>query len=235
MLLHTRTVFDADLTELARLIADMGAHVEGQIDSIAAAFAQGQFDRAQNAIHLDEKVDGLCLAIEAKTVEIIARRQPMAIDLRETISSLQISHDLERIGHLAKNIGKRVMTIRPEGVPKETLRGLELLSGLVRKQLRGAIDGYMRRDATIALRVWNGDKEIDVLYNAQFQEALAYKAQESHSVPAYMQILFCLKNLERAGDHTTNIAETVHYIVIGHLPEGQRPKCDTTRFELGLM
>lgn len=235
MLAHTRTVFDQDLTDLARLVGEMGTLVEGQIDRIATAFADDRFALLQDAVQTDENVDKLCAAIEAKSVEIIARRQPCAVDLRETISPLQIAHDLERIGHLAKNISKRILTTPPEQVPVAARKGLESLTKLVQKQLRGAIDSYMRSDTAMALKVWNEDEQIDVLHNSQFQEILSHMAQDSKTVPVCMQLLFCVKNLERAGDHTTNIAETVHYLVTGHLPEGQRPKRDTTRFELGSM
>ena len=233
MLAHTRTVFDQDLTDLARLVGEMGTLVEGQIDRIATAFADDRFALLQDAVQTDENVDKLCAAIEAKSVEIIARRQPFAVDLRETISPLQIAHDLERIGHLAKNISKRILNTPAEQVPVAARKGLETLTKLVQKQLRAAIDSYMRSDATMALKVWNEDEQIDVLHNSQFQEILNHMAQDSETVPACMQLLFCVKNLERAGDHTTNIAETVHYLVTGHLPEGQRPKRDTTSFELG--
>jgi phosphate transport system protein len=232
MFAHTRTVFDTDLTGLARLVAEMGALVENQLSSISATFAKGEFSLVRDAVEIDEEVDRLCTTIEAKSVEIIARRQPLAVDLRETISSLQIAHDLERIGHLAKNIGKRIATIKIAQVPESALQGLEQLANLVRRQLRDAIDSYMRRDVATALKVWNADEEIDILHNSQFQGALDYMTKDPQHVLTSMQLLFCMKNLERAGDHTTNIAETVHYIVTGHIPEGQRPKRDTTRFEM---
>jgi phosphate transport system protein len=235
MLVHTQTVFDSDLTALSRLIAEMGDLVENQMDCIATAFAKGQFDLAQSAVATDAAVDRLCVAIEEKSVEIIARRQPMAVDLRETISSQHISHDLERIGHLAKNTGKRLMTIDAGQVQADALEGLEQMAKLVQRQLRGAMDSYQRSDAEAALKVWNADEQIDILYNTQFQHTLDYMAQDPHNVLTCTQLLFCMKNLERAGDHTTNIAETVHYVVTGHPPQGQRPKRDTTRFVMGLM
>jgi phosphate transport system protein len=156
--------------------------------------------------------------------------QPLANDLRETISALHICSDLERIGDLAKNISKRTIAIGSEILPMSLISGLEHMTQMVMEQFKVALDSYAGRDVSKALAVRNGDLQIDALNNALFYETMVYMGKDPHNIVACTQILFCIKNLERIGDHATNIAEAVHYIISGHVPANERPKGNTTSF-----
>ncbi len=221
---HTRTVFDSDLYELAQMVAEMGGLVEQQITQGLDALASRNPGLARQVIGRDVALDALQSKIEQKGINIIAQRQPLANDLREIISAMHISSDLERLGDLAKNISKRVLVIGGDTLPDSMILGLEHMTRIVLEQVKMALDSYAGRDIDEALAVWNGDRQIDALNNALFHETLDYMSQHPQNIAGCTQFLFCVKNLERAGDHATNIAEAVHYIISGHLPAGERPK-----------
>ena len=227
---HTHTVFDIDLRELARMVAEMGGLAERQLAQAFDALVQRNIQLARHIINLDATLDVLQSKIDEKSIDIIAQRQPFAIDLREIISALHISNDLERIGDLAKNISKRTLVIGNEILPAALVHGLEHMTRLVMAQFKMALDSYVTRDISDALTVRNGDLEIDALNNALFHDALIHMHEDPHNIATCTQFLFCIKNLERIGDHATNIAESVHYMISGHLPENERPKGDNTNF-----
>lgn len=227
---HTRTVFDADLHDLMRMVAEMGGLVEQQIAHAFDALAQKNAALAYQVINRDSAIDALQSEIEDKAINIIAQRQPLAIDLREIISALHISNDLERIGDLAKNISKRTIAIEDATMPTSLISGFEHMTHMVMGQFKTALDSYVQRDVDKALAVRNGDLEIDAFNNALFHETMVYMNEDPENLVASTQILFCVKNLERIGDHSTNIAEAVHYIICGYVPESERPKGDTTNF-----
>jgi phosphate transport system protein len=227
---HTRTVFDADLQDLVRMVAEMGGLAERQIVQAFDALAQRNTELARKVIERDTTLDIFQTTIEEKGINIIAQRQPLANDLREIVSALHISNDLERIGDLAKNISKRAIAIGSEILPKSLISGLEHMTRMVLGQFKMALDSYAGRDVSETLAVWNGDLQIDALNNALFHETLVHMGEDPHNILSSTQILFCIKNLERVGDHATNIAETVHYIISGHAPASERPKGNTTSF-----
>ena len=227
---HTRTVFDTDLQDLMRMVAEMGGLAEQQIEKAFDALAQRNTELACQVISRDAALDAFQAKIEEKGINIIAQRQPFAIDLRETISALHICSDLERIGDLAKNISKRTIAIGSEMLPMSLISGIEHMTRLVMGQFKTALDGYAERDINKALGVRNGDIKVDELNNALFYETMVHMSEDPHNMIACTQILFCIKNLERIGDHATNIAETVHYIISGHVPASERPKGNTTSF-----
>ena len=227
---HTRTVFDTDLQDLMRMVAEMGGLAEQQIEKAFDALAQRNTELARQVINRDAALDAFQAKIEEKGINIIAQRQPLAIDLRETISALHICSDLERIGDLAKNISKRTIAIGSEMLPMSLISGIEHMTRLVMGQFKTALDSYAERDISKALEVRNGDLQIDALNNALFYETMVSMGEDPHYMIACTQILFCIKNLERIGDHATNIAETVHYIISGHVPANERPKGNTTSF-----
>jgi phosphate transport system protein len=227
---HTRTIFDADLQDLMRMVAEMGGLAEQQIEKAFDALAQRNAELAHKVINRDAFLDAFQAKIEEKGINIIAQRQPLANDLRETISALHICSDLERIGDLAKNISKRTIAIGSEILPMSLISGLEHMTQMVMEQFKMALDSYAGRDVGKALAVRNGDLQIDALNNALFYETMVYMGEDPHNIVACTQILFCIKNLERIGDHATNIAETVHYIISGHVPASERPKGNTTSF-----
>jgi phosphate transport system protein len=166
--------------------------------------------------------------IEQKAVFTIARRQPMAVDLREIIAALRLSNDLERIGDLAKNIAKRVVALNGDFPPPKLIRGIEHMSDLVLGQLKEVLDSYARRDSARAVDVWKGDDKIDAVYTSLFRELLTYMMEDPRNITLCTHLLFCAKNIERMGDHATNIAETVYYMVEGRALADERPKMDTT-------
>jgi phosphate transport system protein len=179
-------------------------------------------------ITVDATIDAIQHEIEDKAIMTLARRQPMAIDLREIVSALRVSNDLERIGDLAKNIGKRVIALNGEFPPPKLIRGVEHMAELVLKQLTDVLDSYGRRDVDKAVAVWKGDEEIDAMCTSLFRELLTYMMEDPRNISFCIHLLFCAKNIERMGDHATNIAETVHFMIQGQPIGEPRPKGDTT-------
>jgi phosphate transport system protein len=225
---HTAKAFDADLLELRRKVGEMGGLAERQTAAAVEALARCDLALARRAILIDDVVDRLQREIEEVSVVTIARRQPMAVDLREIVGALRIANDLERIGDLAKNIGKRVLALDGEALPRQAVRGISHMADLVLAQLKEVLDSYACRDAQKAIVVWHGDQEIDAMNNSLFGEVLAFMLADPHNVALCTHLLFCAKNIEREGDHATNIAETVHFIIEGHPVRADRPKADRT-------
>ncbi len=225
---HTAKAFDVDLQEITRMVAEMGGLAEKQVADAIDALAQRDTDRAQGTVAEDLAVDALQREIEEKAVLTIARRQPMAVDLREIVGALRVANDLERIGDLAKNIGKRVLALDSEFHPLKLIRGVEHMGALVLAQLKEVLDSYARHDLNKALAVWNGDEEIDAMCTSLFRELLTYMMEDPRNITFCIHLMFCAKNIERMGDHATNIAETVYYMIEGHEIADQRPKGDTT-------
>jgi phosphate transport system protein len=225
---HTAKAFDVDLQDLARMVAEMGGLAEKQIAESVDALARRDGKLAQRVVALDPSVDGLQREIEDRAILTIARRQPMAVDLREIVGALRVSNDLERIGDLAKNIAKRVIALGPASYPTQVIRGAEHMADLVLGQVKQVLDAYARRDVPQAMEVWRGDEEIDAVNNSLFRELLTYMMEDPRNITFCTHLLFCAKNIERMGDHATNIAETVYYIVEGSALADERPKGDTT-------
>ena len=225
---HTHKAFDADLQDLVRMVAEMGGLAEKQIGDAIDALDRRDAARAQKIVAEDAKIDALQREIEEKTILTIARSQPMAVDLREIVAALRVSNDLERIGDLAKNIAKRVVGLDSDFHPQQILRGLEHMTELVLAQIKDVLDAYARRDTAKAMAVWRGDEEIDAVNNSLFREVLTYMMEDPRNISFCIHLLFCAKNIERMGDHATNIAETVYYMVEGHTLIDERPKGDST-------
>jgi phosphate transport system protein len=226
---HTAKAFDVDLQELNRYVAEMGGLAEKQVADSVDALVRLDMNLAMQVASVDRSIDNLQREIEEKTILTIARRQPMAIDLREIISALRVSNDLERIGDLAKNIGKRVADLSGDFHPQKLIRGVEHMSALVLAQLKQVLDAYAGRDLGKALAVWGGDEEIDAMCTSLFRELLTYMMEDPRNITFCIHLMFCAKNIERMGDHATNIAETVYYMIEGRPITDQRPKGDTTK------
>jgi phosphate transport system protein len=227
---HTTKAFDVDLRELTRMVEEMGHLVEKQIADSLDALANRDSELGQRAIALDPSIDTLQHEIEEKAVLTIARRQPMAIDLREIIGAVRIANDLERVGDLAKNIGKRVLPLSEDLHPANLMLGIERMGELVLGRIRQVLDSYANRELELALAVWNGDEEIDSMCTSLFRELLTYMMEDARNITYCLHLMFCAKNIERMGDHATNIAETVYYIMEGRAITEERPKGDTTSF-----
>jgi phosphate transport system protein len=226
--LHTTKAFDSDLKELTRMVSEMGGLAEKQIADAVDALAQRDTELAQRVAALDATIDRLQHDIEEKAILTIARRQPMAIDLREIVAALRLVNDIERIGDLAKNIAKRVIALNADFPPPNLIRGVEHMSELVLGQLQAALDSFVRRDLVKAMEVWRNDKEIDAVCTSVYRELLTYMMEDPRNISFCIHLMFCAKNIERMGDHATNIAETVHYMIEGRPITDQRPKIDMT-------
>jgi phosphate transport system protein len=232
---HTAKAFDYDLQELARMIAEMGGLAERQIVEVIEALTKRDMDRAGRVVEADAGIDTLQRNIEERAVETIARRQPMAVDLREVVGVLRISNELERIGDLAKNIGKRVIALDGGDISRRSMRGVRHMANLALAQLRDALDSFARRDLAGAVAVRARDEEVDRMYTSMFRELLTYMFEDPGTIASGIHLLFCTKNIERIGDHTTNIAESVQYIIEGYtLLSGQRPSATTDRLSIAV-
>ncbi len=225
---HTIRAFDADLQQLAAKVAEMGRLDGEQIADAIVALVKRDTALAERVIATDDRVDELQREIEEKAVTTIARRQPMAVDLREIVGTLRISNDLERVGDLAENIAKRVLLLPKEFRLNAVALQLQHMGNLVRDQLVRVLRSYEHRDVVLALDVWHKDQEIDALNSSLFRKLLTYMMEDPRNITFCSHMLFCAKNIERAGDHATNIAETVYYIVEGHQLTEKRPKADVT-------
>lgn len=223
---HTVTAFDAELKEIGRKVVEMGGQAERLVIDSVNALMRRDTALAHRVIMLDSSVDVIQREIEEKAILVIAKRQPMASDLRELVAAIRIASDLERIGDLAKNVGKRVLAIEGEYHPQKLVRGVEHMSDLVLEQLKEVLDAYAGKDAAKAISVWRRDSGIDTMYTSLFRELLTYMMEDPRNISVCTHLLFCAKNIERIGDHATNIAETVFYMVSGEMIAEERPKAD---------
>jgi phosphate transport system protein len=223
---HTVTAFDDELKEIGGYVAQIGGMAEQMITEAMSALVRSDTDRAEEVIEEDAKIDKLQREVEDKAILMIARRQPMAQDLREIVAAIRIASDLERVGDLAKNIAKRVIALHDQPQPKSLMHGVEHLAELSQEQLKNVLDAYGARDVEQALAVWQRDEEIDALYTSLFRELLTYMMEDPRNIGLCTHLLFCAKNIERIGDHATNIAETVHYQITGVTLTDERPKKD---------
>ncbi len=227
---HTVTSFDADLRDLKRLIAEMGGIAETMQADAIDALARHDVRLAQKIIAADPRLDQLQREVEEKAILFIARRQPMAIDLRDVVATIRLANDLERVGDLVKSVAKRVLAMDGQFPPQKLMAGFNNMSIMALNQFKEVIDAYTTRDAQAALAVWQRDGEIDQLYNSLFRELLTYMMEDPRNIGPSTHLLFIAKNIERIGDHATNIAETVHFQVVGTTIKGERPKGDTSAF-----
>lgn len=222
---HTSTAFDADLAGLRSDVAEMGGLVVKGVTDAVLALARRDGDLARSVIAFDRKIDAIGRGIEERSILTIARRQPVAVDLREILAMFRIANELERFGDLAKSIARRVGEVGEIG-PVRAVRRVEHMASLVRRQLRAVIASFVERDAAKALAVWAADEEVDHLHTSVFRELLTYMMEDPRSIGYCTHLMLCAKNLERMGDHATNIAESVQFIVTGQMFSDPRPKCD---------
>lgn len=221
---HTVKSFDDDLDQLRALVSEMGGRAEAQIDASVDALTKRDTDGAAATVAGDRKIDELEAEIERLAVRIIALRAPMADDLREVLAALKISSDLERIADYAKNIAKRVPVLAQSG-PLQPVTIVPEMGRIVSEMVRDVLDAFVQRDPMMAAAVCERDKAVDDFYNSLFRTLLTYMMENPHHITASAHLLFVAKNLERIGDHATNIAEVVHFGVTG-LQIGERTKGD---------
>ena len=223
---HTVKSYEDELNQLAAEVARMGGLAEAQVFAAVDAVARRDVAQAEAVVARDERLDALELEIENRCIRLIALRQPVADDLRKTMSAVKIAGNLERCGDLAKSIAKRGLVLN-EGEPIIPLtRSIERLGRLVAARLKDVLDAYSNGDVSRAIAVWARDQEVDEHYNSLFRELLTYMMGDPRTITPCAHLLFIAKNLERIGDHATNIAEIVHYEYTGRQLSEQRPKLD---------
>jgi phosphate transport system protein len=224
---HVVKSYEGELEAIATHVAQMGGVAEQLLQGSIDAVAKRDSALAVRMIEVDHRIDEYERQIESAAVKILALRQPVGVDLRLTVTALRISNEIERIGDLAKNLAKRAIVLNRE-------QPLRLTQGLIRmgreclSQLKAVLDAYAARDADAAELVWRRDEEIDELYNSLFRELLTYMMEDPRTISLSTHLLFVAKNLERVGDHATNIAEQVVYLVRGSYLGEERPKGDAT-------
>lgn len=224
---HIVKAYDDDISALRTQLAAMGGLAEEQLANAVKALSTRNIQLADSVIKADDQLDVMERQIEEKAILTIAKRQPMAQDLREIMVAIRISSDIERIGDLAKNTAKRTHAIS-DALPRKLSAGLERMGSMAMKQLNDILDAYATRDEAKAMEVWRSDEDLDALYNSIFRELLTYMMEDPRNISLCTHLLFGAKNLERIGDHTTNIAENIHYLVLGTTIAGERPKKDVT-------
>ncbi len=231
MIDHTIRAFDTDLQQLVRKIGTMGSLVERQAKDAIEALLKHDSALAKSVMTSRDSVDAMQREIEDKVIVTIARRQPMAIDLRQLVGAFRIAKDLEHVGDHAEEIASEMLRMTFESEINEAMLSLKHMMELVIDQLSRVLRSYEQSDLTAALEVWRRDKEVDALNNSLFRQLLTYMMEDPRHIGFCAHLLFCAKNVERIGDHATNIAETVYYIVRGRPLLEERPKADLTSSE----
>jgi phosphate transport system protein len=224
---HTVKAFSDQLEALASAVAQMGGLAEAQLADAIDAITRRDSAQAESVVKSDKRLDELQQQVEDRALKLLALRQPMAVDLRDTLAAIKSAGELERIGDLAKNIAKRALVLNREP-PLRLIQSLARMGRQTLGQLKLVLDAYSDRNADGAVAVWRQDSEIDEMYNSLFRELLTYMMEDPRTIGLCTHLLFVAKNLERMGDHATNIAEVVYHMVTGGHLEADRPKADTT-------
>ena len=225
---HTVKAYDTELRSLDAMVAQMGGLAEQGLAQAIDALLTRNPDLAEITLEKDRYIDRLERSVDEAAILTIARRQPVASDLRQVITAIRIAGDLERIGDLAKNIAKRAIAVAGEEHPKQLMSGFKHIGDAAMRQLKDVLDAYSQSNAEAALTVWARDEEIDAIYNSLYTELLQAMMEEPRRAALYAHLLFSAKNIERIGDHATNIAETVYYCAEGRALSDERPKADRT-------
>ena len=223
---HIVKSFEDELNSLTAECARMGGLTEAQVGDAVSAVVKRNQDLAASVVGRDDKLDEAERDIERRAIKLIALRQPMANDLRRTMAAMKVANNLERVGDLAKNIAKRTLVIIESEPLTPLTRSIDRMGKLVLNRLTSVLDAYTRSDLDRALAVWSQDDEVDEHYNSLFRELLTYMMGDPRTITACAHMLFVAKNLERIGDHATNIAEIVHYEITGQEMISARPKTD---------
>ena len=226
---HIVKSFDEELKRLTNLLARMGGLVESQIATAIQSVAQCDGDLAAGVITADLRVDELEREIDDQVLRVMALRQPVASDLRLALGALRIAADLERSADYAKNVAKRAIALN-QLAPLRPAHAIPRMGAMVREMLKDVLDAFAAKDVAKAVAVWNRDEELDEMYASLFRELLTYMMEDPRNITGSTHLLFIAKNIERVGDHTTNIAETIHFLVTGVPLRAERPKGDSGNF-----
>ncbi len=222
---HTVKAFTEELDAITQDAARMGGMAEAAVADSIAAVARRDTELAQAVIERDPKIDALQREIERKAIRLFALRQPMASDLRVVLTAWRLAGELERVGDLAKNIAKRTLILN-QAEPIQLTRSVERMGKIALQHLKQVLDAYANKDVQAAIAVWYQDDNIDAHYNSLFRELLTYMIEDPRTISSCAHLLFIAKNLERIGDHGTNIAEYIHFMVTGEEIATQRPRAD---------
>ena len=228
---HIIKSYDEELERLKKIIVEMGGLAESQLAAAMEAVVKRDSDLAASVIEGDTLVDQLERDLDNLAVRLLALRQPMARDLREVVAALKIASDLERICDYAANVAKRSIALS-QSPPIQPVHALPRMAHLALLLIKDVIDAYVERDPAKALAVWNRDEELDEMYSSLFREFLTYMMEDPRNIGIYTHLLFMAKNIERIGDHATNIAEDLYYLVYGTPLDQVRPKGDNSSLEL---
>lgn len=220
---HTVKSYEEEMQSLNDNLVKMGSLTETQIADAMAAVIKVDKDSVDKIVKNDGSINELRSIIDEQITTVLVKRAPMAVDLRITISTMKISHDLERIGDLAKSIAKKVKPL-PTDLPHELVGSLRRLGDLVQKQLKEILDAYLNKSKDKAMEIWRKDEQVDDLTNLAMNEVANYLQSDKKNLEIATHLLFVTKNIERAGDHITNIAESLYYLIEGEYLEGARPK-----------
>jgi len=220
---HIVSSYDEQLKTLHATVLKMGALCESQFSNSIVALIKGDDELVDKIIGKDDRIDELEKKIDDQVVNLITLRAPMAIDLRETVSAMRIASELERIGDLAKNTAKRAKIIKGS-IDINISALIKSTAELVQINLKKTLDSYSKNDEKLALSAWNSDKEIDIMINKLLQGLMTNIKKEKKNIEVFSHLLFVAKNIERVGDHSTNICEYVHFLVKGEEIQGNRPK-----------
>jgi phosphate transport system protein len=221
---HIVKSYDKELDALERRIAEMGGIAEKMVVDAMDALSGCNAALAQQVVATDPRLDALQRDIEEQAVLTIARRQPMAVDLREIIGAIRIAGDLERVGDLAKNVAKRAIKLGVESRVPRPILGLRHMNEVAAEMMKDVLDAYSQRNVALARAVWERDVELDALEDSVFRDLLTHMMEDPRNISFCAHLLFCSKNIERIGDHATNIAETVVYLVTGENLPNERPR-----------
>ena len=222
---HTVKAFTEELDALGHEVARMGGLAETAVNDSIAAVVRRDTALAQRVIERDVKIDAAQHDVERRAIKLFALRQPLASDLRVVLTGWRIAGELERVGDLAKNIAKRGLILN-QAEPLQLTKSIERMGKIAAAHLKQVLDAYSNRDVPAAISVWFSDEDVDAHYNSLFRELLTYMMEDPRTISSSAHLLFIAKNIERIGDHSTNIAEYVHYLVTGEEIGRDRPKAD---------
>jgi len=222
---HTVKAFDNEISHLNNVIAEMGGLAEAQLDRAVESLVRRNRELAAQVVQDDKRIDNLETEVGAFTVRLLALRQPMAQDLREVVAAIKIASDIERIGDLAANIAKRAIALN-QSAPVRPVAAVPRMGKLAQQAIKDVIDAYVEHDAQKAIAVWKRDDDLDDLTLSLIRELLTYMMEDPRTITACTHLMFMAKNIERVGDHATNIAEIMHYAITGQVLPGTRPKDD---------
>ncbi|WP_224703171.1 phosphate signaling complex protein PhoU [Devosia aquimaris] len=229
---HIVSSYNDELTALAQTIAEMGGEVEVAIENGTKALLTLDRELADVTIIADQRIDDMQRKIDDMAVSMIARRQPMASDLRAIVTAIHVASDLERVGDMAKQLARRSLKLDGISLQPTFYNGVKNMTALVLRQIKESLNAYSNRDAQGAIEVCNRDDEVDAMHTSLFRELLTYMMEDPRNISPCTHLLFCAKNLERIGDHATNIAERAYYLQTGKQLSGEVEQLQRTQIKV---